>query len=182
MEKQKKNQIKKIISWVLILALVTVLAVLPMVAANEEPQSGPQASILSATAEKRDITTSVLGGGTVTAEESTAITIPSAVKIKEYLVRNGDTVTEGQPVATVDRVSVMTAITEVQETLESLREELDDVRSETENTKITAIAGGTVKAVYAAVDENVQDVMLRDGALAVLSLVGMMAVQVNRDT
>ena len=182
MEKQKKKQIKKIISWVLILCLVAVLAALPMIAANEEPESGPQASILSTTVENRDIATAVLGGGTVSAETATAIEIPANVKVKEYLVRNGDLVSEGQPIASVDRVSIMTAITEVQETLEDLREELNDIRNDTDATKITAIAGGTVKAVYAAVDENVQDVMLRDGALAVISLDGLMAVRVQRGT
>ena len=182
MEKQKKKQIKKIISWVLILCLVAVLAALPMIAANEEPESGPQASILSTTVENRDIATAVLGGGTVSAETATAIEIPANVKVKEYLVRNGDLVSKGQPIASVDRVSIMTAITEVQETLEDLREELNDIRNDTDATKITAIAGGTVKAVYAAVDENVQDVMLRDGALAVISLDGLMAVRVQRGT
>ena len=63
MEKQKKKQIKKIISWVLILTLVAVLAAMPVIAAKEEPTSGPQASILSATAEIRDISDAVLGGG-----------------------------------------------------------------------------------------------------------------------
>ena len=182
MEKQKKNQIKKVISWVLILCLVAVLAALPMIAANEEPESGPQASILSTSVEKRDIATAVLGGGTVTAETATAIEIPANVKVKEYLVQNGDLVSEGQPIASVDRVSVMTAITEVQETLEDLREELNDIRNDTDATKVTAIASGTVKAVYAAEDENVQDVMLRDGALAVISLDGLMAVRIQRGT
>ena len=181
MEKQKKNQIKKIVSWVLILSLVAVLAALPMLAANEEPTSGPQASILSAEVENRDISAVVLGGGSLAAEDSVAITIPAEVKVKEYLVKNGDLVAEGQPVASVDRVSVMTAITQVQETLEELKEELNDIRNETEEENITAIAGGTVKIIYAAEDENVQDVMLRDGALAVLSLDGRMAVQFLTD-
>ena len=182
MEKQKKNQVKKIVSWVLILSLVALLAALPMIAAQEEQVSGPQASILSAKAENRDISISVLGGGTITAEDPVEITIPAAVKVTEYLVSNGDVVAEGQPVASVDRVSVMTAITQVQETLELLREELDEIRDETGSTKVTATAGGTVKTIYAAVDEKVEDVMLRDGALAVLSLDGLMAVQVRRNT
>ena len=182
MEKQKKSQIKKIISWVLLLSLVAVLAALPILAANEEPVSGPQASILSTTVEKRDISMAVLGGGTLEAETSVAITVPAAVKVKEYLVNNGDLVVEGQPVATVDRVSVMTAITQVQETLETLAEELNDIRNETEASRITAIAGGTVKNIYAAANENVQDVMLESGALAVLSLDGLMAVRIQRNT
>lgn len=178
MEKQKKKQINKVVSWVLILSLVALLAAMPMMASNEAPETGPQASILSATAEKRDISAVLLGGGAVAADKTTEITIPAAVKVKEYLVKNGDLVTEGQPIATVDRVSVMTAITQVQETLEYLRDEIQDIRNESESSRISAPAAGTVKAVYAAEGEDVQDVLLRDGALAVLSLDGLMAVQI----
>ncbi len=182
MEKQKKKQIKKYISWVLILLLIMLLAALPTIAASEEQVSGPQASILSAKAESRNISVSVLGGGTLTAEDAVEITVPAAVKIKQYLVKNGDMVAQGQPIATVDRVSVMTAITQVQETMEEIRTELNKISSKTEATKLTATAGGLVKIVYAAQGENVQDVMLRNGALAVLSLDERMAVQVNRNT
>ena len=118
MEKQQKKRMKKYISWALIVAIVALLAAAPMIAAKEEPETGPQASILSAEAENREISTVVWGGGTLTAEDAVEITIPAAVKVKEYLVHNGDVVTEGQPVATVDRVSVMTAITQVQETMD----------------------------------------------------------------
>ena len=182
MEKHKKNQAKKVISWVLIVAVVALLAALPMLAANEEAVIGPQASVLSAKAEKRDISTVVIGGGTLTSEAAVAITIPAEVKLTEYLIGNGDLVAEGQPVATVDRVSVMTAITKVQETMEEIREELNDISNDTKSTNITATAGGTVKVIYANVGESVQDVMLRDGALAVLSLDGMMAVRIQRNT
>ena len=182
MEKQQKKRIKKYISWALIVAIVALLAALPMVAANEEPETGPQVSILSATAEKRDITTAVLGGGTLTAEDAVEITVPAAVKVTEYLVRNGDAVTEGQPIASVDRVSVMTAITQVQETMEALQKQLNDAATETDADAVTAVAGGTVKKIFAAAGDSVQDVILRDGALAVLSLDGLMAVQIARNT
>ena len=182
MEKQQKKQVKKYISWALIAAITATLAFLPMIAAGEEPETGPQASILSAEAENREISTSILGGGTLTAEDAAQITIPAAVKVKEYLVSNGDAVTEGQPIALVDRVSIMSAITQVQETMDYLREQLDDVSSDTAPDAITATAGGTVKTVYGAEGESVQDVILRDGALAVLSLDGLMAVQIARST
>ena len=182
MEKQKKNQIKKIISWVLIVCIVALLAALPMIANNDDLASGPQTSVLTVKAEFRDIATAVLGGGNLIAEETTAITIPAEVKVKEYLVENGDMVAEGQPIATVDRVSVMTAITQVQDALEQLRKSMNKISNDTDSEKVTATAGGTVKVIYGAVGEDVQDVMLRDGALAVISLDGMMAVQIKRNT
>ena len=182
MEKQQKKQIKKYISWALIVVVVGLLAALPMIAANEEQATGPQASVLSAEAEVRSIPSAIMGGGTLIAENAVHITIPAEVKITEYLVKNGDFVTEGQAIASVDRVSVMAAITQVQETLNELNDQMNDVSSDTESNKITATAGGTVKEIYAQVGEDVQDVLLRDGALAVLSLDGMMAVQINCST
>ena len=178
MEKQQKKRIKKYISWALIAALTVTLAFLPMIAAKEEPETGPQTSVLSAEAENREISTNILGGGTLAAEDAAEITIPAAVKIKEYLISNGDVVADGQPIALADRVSIMSAITQVQETMNYLREQLDDVSGDTAPDTITAAAGGTVKMIYGAEGESVQDVILRDGALAVLSLDGLMEVQI----
>lgn len=177
-----KKQAKKYISWALIAALVAILAFMPLLAAREDTADGPQASILSGTAQSADISAQIIGGGTLTGEEALEITIPAAVKLTDYLVSNGDTVEEGQPIATVDRVTVMTAITQVQETLEHLAEEIEAIRDEEASDTVTAQAGGSVKILYAEEGENVRDVMLAHGALAVLSLDGLMAVQVERGT
>ena len=182
MEKQQKKQIKKYISWGLIVVLVALLAFMPLMAAGEETTDGPQASILSGTVERNDISEQIIGGGVLVSEDAVEITIPAAVKLTGYLVGNGDIVEEGQEIATVDRVTVMTAITQVQETLDYLAEELESVRDEETSDTVIAQAGGTVKIVYAEEGESVQDVMLEHGALAVLSLDGLMAVQVERNT
>lgn len=182
MEKQQKKRIRKYMSWGLLVALVAALAVLPMLAAGEETADGPQASILSAKAQMQNISARVMGGGTLSSEAAVEITIPAAVKLTEYLVENGSIVDAGQEIAAVDRVTVMTAITQVQQTLDSLAEAIEKARGETAPDQAAATAGGTVKIIYAQVGENVRDVMLRDGALAVLSLDGLMAVQVERNT
>ena len=182
MEKNKKKRIRKYISWVLIVAVVALLAAMPAIASREAEEAGPQAVILETMAQRRDICLSVPGGGVLTAEESSPVTVPSQVKVTEYLVHNGDRVSPGQQIARVDRVSVMHAISEVQNTLQHLKEELENAKNETGTSAVKASAGGTVKILYAAAGENVQDVMLRHGALAVLSLDGFMAVQIVRDT
>lgn len=182
MEKQQKKQVKRYISWGLIVVLVAVLTAMPLLAGTEEESDGPVASVLSSRVERADIDTQVIGGGTLTGESAVEVEIPAAVKLTEYLVANGDIVAEGDPVATVDRVTVMTAITQVQETLEYLAEEIQSVSGDVTSEKVTAQAGGTVKILYAQSGDDVRDVMLRDGALAVLSLDGLMAVQVERST
>ncbi len=182
MDKKQKKQIRKIISWVLIAALVVLLAIMPMLARNGQNSDEVQASILSATAEKATIQTRLLGGGTLQSQEAVEVTVPADVKLTGYLVGNGDLVKEGDAIATVDPVTVMTAISQVQETMEELREDIQDAGEDEAPDTVTAQADGLVKTVYAQKGDKVQDVMLQYGALAVLSLDGKMAVQVQTQT
>ena len=120
MDKVKKKQIKRIIALVCIAVIVVVLAVMPLIAGSEAEDDGPVASILSGTAELGSVSTAIKGGGTLTEEDAVEITIPSGVMLTQFLVSNGDAVSAGDALATVDRVSVMSAISQVQETLEYL--------------------------------------------------------------
>lgn len=178
----QKKRAKKIISWLLIGLLVVGLAVMPLLAGSEEVTDGPQASVLSAEVRLGNIDTLLIGGGTLAGEDAVDITIPASVMLTELLVSNGDTVVEGDAVAAVDRVTVMLAIAEVQETLELIREDIEDISSDVITDEITAQAGGMVKFIYAEPGDSVQDVMLEHGALAVLSLDGLMKVEIQRAT
>lgn len=180
MEKQLKKQRRRYIAWGCAAALVILLAVMPMAASGGDDT--PQAAILSGQVTRQDLETQILGGGLLSGEGALSLDIPEDVKITEYLVSNGDSVTKGDAIATVDRVSVMNAITQVQETLDYLSDEISAARSDTAPTTVTALASGTVKVIYAQEDDLVSDVMLENGALAVLSLDGKMAVQVEADT
>ena len=181
MDKAKKKRIKKYITWFLMAAVVALLAAMPLLARQEAEADGPVASTLSAKVSRGTITAALHGGGNIDAETVEEIRLPSGVKITGFLVKNGQFVTEGTPLATLDKVSVMTAITQVGETLDYLREELEDARDETVSSTITAKAGGRVKKIFASAGESVQDVMLRDGCLAILSLDGMMAVKLREE-
>ena len=181
MDKAKKKRIKKYISWGAIALVVLILAVMPLMAKSEEEADGPRASILSGTVSTGSVSSAIHGGGTLEAGDAEDVTIPSGVKITEFLVKNGDVVAEGTPLASVDKVTVMTAITEVEDTLSYLKEEMEDARDETVSSYVSATAGGRVKAVYAEAGDDVQDVMLEHGALAVLSLDSLMAVNITRD-
>lgn len=179
MDKSKKKRIKRYIAWVCLAGLVVLLTVMPLLAKNDAAADGPQASILTATVENGSITTTLRGGGTLGEQDAQDVTIPTGVKITEFLVKNGDVVTAGTPVATVDKISVMDAITSVNETMKYLQTELEESRDEKVEETITAVPGGRVKKIFAQEGETVQEVMLRDGALAVLSIDSMMAVQIE---
>lgn len=179
MDKVSKKRMKKILSWVAMALVVALLTVMPLIAKTEAEADGPVASILSGTVEKGQIHTSLRGGGTLNTDNAEDVKLPTGVKITEFLVKNGDRVAQGDPVAAVDKVSVMTAIMEVEDALEYLREEIEDVRNEKVSSAIRATAGGRIKKLYASEGESVQEVMLRDGALALLSLDGLMAVELT---
>ncbi len=181
MDKTKKKRIKRYISWACLAAVVLLLTVMPLLAKKEAAKDGPHASVLSAQAELSPVSMLLQGGGTLEAQEEETVTIPSGVKITRFLVKNGEVVTEGTPVAEVDKVSVMTAITQVNETLEFLQEELEKAQDETVDSTISAAAGGRVKKIFAREGESVQEVMLRDGALALLSIDGLMAVKIENE-
>ena len=181
MDKAKKKQIKKITTWVLLAALVAGLTAMPLLAKAEAEADGPVATVHSGTVTKGTVQTALHGGGTLTTEGIETIKLPSGVKIKEFLVKNGDSVTAGTPLASVDKVSVMTAITSVTETMEYLQEEMRSAKNEKISSTVSATAGGRIKKVYAGKGDSVQDVMLRDGALALLSLDGLMAVKIEKE-
>ena len=180
MDQAKKKQTKKIVTWCLLAALVAGLAAMPLLAKAEAEADGPVATVHSGTVEAGSIRTALHGGGTLTTEDIEDIRLPSGVKITEFLVKNGDTVTAGTPLAAVDKVSVMTAITSVEDTMAYLQEEMKSAREEKVGSTISATAGGRVKKVFAQKGDSVQEVMLRDGALALLSLDGLMAVEIEK--
>ena len=182
MDNAKKKRIKKYVSWIVLVAVVALLAVMPLLARQDVEEDGPVVSILEGTVQMGDIETGLSGGGTLTAGDAMNVELPKGVKITEFLVHNGDIVSEGDPVAAVDKVSVMTAIVQVRDTLEYIQDEMADARDDKVASTISATAGGRVKEVYAQSGDSVQDVMLRHGALAVLSLDGLMAVDLEVKT
>ena len=182
MDKTRKKNIQRIIALICVACAVVLLAAMPLLAKQDDKENGPEVSILSATVSTGSIRTELIGGGTLKEEDAVTISVPSAVKLTEFLVSNGQMVTEGTPIASVDRVTVMTAISQVQETLEYLSGEIEDAGAVSTTEKVNALAGGIVKILYAEEGDFVQSVMLEHGALAVLSLDGLMAVDMETES
>lgn len=181
MDKVRAKRIRRYISWGLLAVLVAVLAVMPLLASGKAEDDGIRAVMKSGSVAYGTITTAIHGGGTLTEDASLEITIPSGVKLTEFLVENGQSVAEGEPLAAVDKISVMTAIAQVQKTLDYLAEEMENAEDEEGADKIKAKTAGRVKILYAEEGDDVQDVILEHGSLAVLSLDGRMGLDVETD-
>lgn len=177
---RKKN--KHLLRWIALALVVVLLAAMPAMAGSGEEDDGPRQSILSVQPEKGSIDIALKGGGQLASRSPEKITVPAEVKLTQYLVKNGETVCEGDPIARVDRVSAMSAIASVQETLQYLSRQIANTRDDEAPTTVTAQAGGWVKYLYAHEGDAVEDVMLEHGALAIVSLDDKMTLTVECQT
>ncbi|MCD8364878.1 MAG: HlyD family efflux transporter periplasmic adaptor subunit [Clostridiales bacterium] len=164
--------------WIIAVVVIVLLVLIVKALTGQTTSSGTEteATTYSETAELGSISTVLPGTGTLEEEEAEELSLPDDVEITEWYVSDGDTVEEGDTLAAVDKVSVMTAIASVQETLTSLDEALEECEEDAVSGTITAAADGRVIRIYASVDTGVVDTMYESDALMLLSLDGYMAV------
>ena len=161
-------------------ALGLVMFLFPGNETEEEDTDGAitNAKVLSGTVEKKDLTSLIQSTGSLEEQETVSLTIPTSVTVESVCVHNGDTVTAGQIVGKVDKLSAMKAIVSINQALTEIDSQLQKAHEAREDSTIKAPADGIVKVVYAEVGEKVVDVMNEHGSLMLLSLDGHMAVQV----
>lgn len=176
MDKMKKKNVRRYILWGVLAVVVAGLAMLPALARQQDAQDGPVASVLEATVKEGSVQATVRGGGTLEAGDGEDIELPAEVKITEFLVKNGQEVKKGDPVAKIDKVSALTAVTEIRTSMAAVEKQMETFSDEKSASTVTAPAGGRVKAIYANPGDSVTQVLVEHGALALLSLDGRMRV------
>ncbi len=174
--KRKRNNF---IILLLLLVLAAGMAAVPKLMRRETVETGDTSSILSARVKRGSIRTTITGGGTLTDGEGTVISAPHGVEITEFLVNNGDMVEAGQPIAAVDMLSVQTTLQTLQKNLDYIARQMKLNPRRVGSSYIKAVNAGRVKAVYAKAEDQVTEVISRYGALAVVSLDGLMALQLE---
>ena len=177
---KKKSLFRRVLPWATVGLIALALAVLPAIARSNAEEKAA-ADILSAQASTGTITATLGGGGALSDEKAVEVTVPSGVEITRFLVSNSELLQEGDPIAEVDRVTVMAAITDVQETLNKLAADLQELSNKNAYSTVSSSAFGRVKAIFAEPGDSAEDVMLRHGALAIVSLDGLMQVKVDSD-
>ena len=145
---KKKNK-KNIILGIILILIVILLVALPFIAEKSRNSSSGEQSILSGTAEMGDISRTISGTGTLTAEDEEEISLPEGVEVTKYLVSNSQIVKEGDPLASVDRRSVLIAMYNVKETIEDIEEELYSAQDDTVSTDLSDKTGEKSTGEYA---------------------------------
>lgn len=185
LSKSRKKRKRKILLTVLILVAVVALALLVLVTGLRrqvrERFSDTEDAILSYEASTGTLHTVVSGSGTLEYVDQEALTVPAGVEIGEVMVKYADLVKQGQILATVDMATVMQALADTQNTIDELDDDISDAESDSVSSTIAAGVSGRVKAIFAEKGSDVTACMAENGALAILSLDGYMAVDIETE-
>ena len=186
MKKMKWKRIKEGIrkgkkKWIITICLLCVVAAgAGTVISKKSRAKGTEPGMqMSATVQTGTIQTSVSGTGTISYADSSEIVIPEDLTIEEVKVSEGSSVTEGTLLATVDEASLTNCLSEVQDAISEVDDTIASEKSSTTSKSVTAGVAGRVKKIYAAEDENVEDVMTQSGAMMLVSSDGTMCVTVS---
>lgn len=180
-KKKKRKIVRTVIIIVLVLAVVLIAGTLILQRRVREQFASRDLDVLTYEVTTGTISTVVSGSGTIQNVDTETVTIPSGVELIEILVSYGDPVEEGSLIATVDMGTVRTAMSELQDAIDDLDDQLSDAEDDKVSAYIKAGVSGRIKILYADVDTNVADAMVEHGALAVISLDGYMAADLETD-
>ena len=164
-----KSKTGKIILSVLLLLAVILMVALPFILESRASNRSGE-SVRSATAETGQIDVTVSGAGVLSEEDAVSISIPDDVRVTGYLAANGDIVEKGQPVASVDTISVYQVAAELADALAAIRSELSEIQATAVSTSITSNVAGVVTALYAEEGDDIRQVMMEHGALAEITM------------
>lgn len=180
-KKKKRRVLRIVVSILVILALVLTGTVMTLRRRVREQFGMDNAQVLSHQVTSGSISTVVSGSGTLANVDTETVSVPDGVTVLEILVSAGDAVSEGKLLATVDQASVSTAMATLQKTIEDLDDQISDAEDDKVSTYVKAGVSGRLKGIYAEKDTAVADCMVAHGALAVISLDGYMAMDLETD-
>ena len=162
----KKKTLLAALAVVLVAALL--IALLPNSKADTSSVKVVE-ELLSAKAEYGTINTVFTSGGAISDSGTKSIALAGSVKLRSWEVSEGDYVKTGDLLATVDRSSVLQAISELDELMQELDTALESSRSDTVSSVLYSPIDGTVTKVYAESGADVEDTVYNNGALIVLT-------------
>ena len=166
--------------WITLLCVILAIAlIVSSLPSGISAATKVNSKVLSAVPEENTISTVLSGGGTLSPQAGTAQSLPQALELETYYVKNGQTVSEGDPIAQVDLVAVKAAISELQEVMDTLDAAIASESSKTNDSVIRSGTAGRVKKIYAREGTAAADTVYENGALLLLSLDGLMAVDLE---
>ncbi len=179
-KKLRRRRLIRNVTLVIVLAAVAGVIAVGMLRQNVERRfADAEAEVQMHTVAPGTLHTTVSGSGVLAEVDLEQIQVPEGVTVLEVMVEAGDAVKQGDLLASVDMATVMTTLSDLQEQLDDLDDDINAAKGETVSATITAGLTGRVKRILAQKDMDVSACMAEHGALAVLSLDGYMAVELE---
>ena len=180
-KRRRRRILLTVVSILLVLAVAAAVGISLLQRRVREQFASGQGEVLSYEVSTGSISTVVSGSGSLKDVDLESVTVPEGVEITEVKVKRNQTVAVGDILATVDSASVISAMAELQAQIEELDGQISDAEDDSASTRIDAGVTGRVKAIFGEKGDDVADVMVEHGALALLSLDGYMAVDIETD-
>lgn len=186
LSQEKKQRRRKRLRRVIIIVAV-IFAALVMVVSHLRKNvdarfAATQKDVQSYTVAPGTIHTLVSGSGVLDQVDEEDVTVPAGVEVDEVIAEAGDAVAKGDLLAKVDMASVVDTLSSTQDQIKTLDKKINSAKSDTASTSVTTSVGGRVKKIYAQVGDNVVSSVTENGALALLSVDGYMAVDFESDS
>jgi multidrug efflux pump subunit AcrA (membrane-fusion protein) len=178
---KKRKLLRTVISIIVVIALILIGVVIRLRNKVDDKFAITAANVLEYQVTTGTIHSLVSGSGTLAQVDLEALTVPAGVEIDEVIAERNDAVKVGDLLATVDMSTVMTALADVQAQLDALDEQIAAAKGDQVNSYISAGISGRVKQIFAEENMDVAACMAQHGALAVLSLDGYMALDLETD-
>ena len=181
-KKKRNRRIRRIVIILAVVALLLAYAVNTLQKRVRETVAAQTDAIKSTVAVIGTVSTTVSGSGTIRDEDTEEISVPAGVKITEVLVESGDKVLSGDELATVENADVLNALADVQKQIDAKDAEMENAASEAVDEILRAKVSGRIKKIYAQPGDGVAACMVRNGALAVISRDGYMALEIENSS
>ncbi len=178
---RRKRTVRVILIVVIVVAILAAAVGVLQKRVTSQVNAGNEEEVLTATVSRGSIRTTVSGSGNLADEDVEAITLYGAVEVDEIIVEAGDSVEAGDLLASVNMSTVLSAMASVQTQINELDDEIGEASGDELDDTITTSIAGRVMKIYAEEGDDVSTVMYENGALALLSLDGYLALQVETD-
>ena len=181
-KKKRNRRIRRIVIILAVVALLLAYAVNTLQKRVRETVAAQTDAIKSSVVTIGTVSTTVSGSGTIRDMDTEEISVPAGVKITEVLVESGDKVLSGDVLATVENADVLNALADVQKQIDAKDAEMENAASEAVDEILRAKVSGRIKKIYAQPGGGVAACMVRNGALAVISQDGYMALEIENSS
>ena len=181
-KKKRNRRIRRIVIILAVVTLLLVYAVNTLQKRVRETVAAQTDAIKSSVVTIGTVSTTVSGSGTIRDMDTEEISVPAGVKITEVLVESGDKVLSGDVLATVENADVLNALADVQKQIDAKDAEMENAASEAVDEILRAKVSGRIKKIYTQPGDGVAACMVRNGALAVISRDGYMALEIENSS